>query len=129
MELSDVSGLLEGTVLVVDDEDEVRDVMSDMLETLGLSVVTASDGAEAVEVFGESPDSFRAVILDMAMPTMGGAEALRALRAIRPDIPVIICTGYGQDQKLEGTEPSGFLQKPFKLSTLVRKLEEALGGS
>ena len=129
VDLSNVSGLLAGTVLVVDDEADVREVLSDMLETLGLSVVTASDGAEAVEVFESSPESFRAVILDMAMPRMGGAEALRGLRAIRGDIPVIICTGYGQDQNFEGTEPSGFLPKPFKLATLVRKLEEVLGGS
>ena len=127
MERSELSELLSGTILVVDDEEEVRDVMSDMLETLGLGVVTAGDGAEAVEIFEALPDSFRAVILDMAMPTMGGSEALRALRAIRPEIPVIICTGYGQDQNFEGAEPSAFLQKPFKLSSLVKKLEEALG--
>lgn len=124
-----VSGLLSGTILVVDDEGEVRDVLSDMLETLGLGVVTACDGAEAVEIFEALPDSFRAVILDMAMPTMGGAEALQAIRAIRPDVPVIICTGYGQDQKFERVQPSAFLQKPFRLSALVKKLEEVLGGA
>jgi CheY-like chemotaxis protein len=129
VELPEVSGLLAGTILVVDDEEEVRDVLSDMLETLGVGVVTASHGAEAVETFRESPDAFRAVILDMAMPTMGGAEALPALREIREDIPIIICTGYGQDQGFEETEPSAILQKPFKLTTLVETLRWVLEGS
>lgn len=128
IELSDVSERLSGTILVVDDEDRVREVLSDMLETLGLDVVTAYDGAVAIEIFRESPGSFRAVILDLAMPTMGGAKTMRALRTIRPDVPVIICTGYG-DRNLEGTDASAFLQKPFKLATLVKTLEEALGAA
>ncbi len=117
----------EGTILAVDDEDDVRDVLSDMLETLGFQVETARDGIEALEIFEKSPQSFRAVILDLAMPRMGGAETLRALRAVRPDIPVIVCTGYGQDQNLEGTDPTAFLQKPFKLSNLVEEIERAIG--
>ena len=119
----------EGTVLAVDDEEAVRDVLADMLGTLGFEVQTAGDGAEAVAMFRESPRAFCAVILDMAMPRMGGAETLQALRAIRSDIPVIICTGYGEDQSLAGTSPSAFLQKPFRLATLVRKLEQVLGHS
>jgi len=117
---------LEGTILVVDDEEEVLSVLSDMLETFGLAVETAGDGVEAVDIFRRSPDSFSAVILDMAMPRMGGAETLQALRAIQPDIPVIICTGYNEDPSFEAAGPSAFLQKPFKLATLMSKLEEVL---
>jgi len=117
----------EGTILVVDDEDEVLSVLSDMLKTFGFEVESAGDGVEAVDVFRRSPDSFRAVILDMAMPRMGGAEALQALRGIRPDIPVIICTGYNEDRSFEPAGPSAFLQKPFRLATLLTKLEEVLG--
>ncbi len=117
---------LEGTILVVDDEEEVRTVLSDMLETFGVGVVTAGDGVEAIDIFQRSPDSFKAVILDMAMPRMGGAEALEALRAIRPDIPVIVCTGYHENPSFKATGPSAFLQKPFKLATLMTKLEEVL---
>jgi PAS domain S-box-containing protein len=123
----DVEGLGEGTILVVDDEPEVRAVLEDMLETLGCEVETAGDGAEAIELFSASPDSFSAVILDMAMPTMGGAETLQALRAVRSDIPVIICTGYDQDQAFQENGPSAFLQKPFKRATLMNTLEEVLG--
>ena len=119
----------EGTILVVDDEEEVRAVLSEMLETFGFDVQTAGDGVEAFDIFCESPDSFCAVILDMAMPRKGGAETLQALRAIRSDIPVIICTGYSEDQTFEGTGPSAFLQKPFRLSTLMSKLEGVLGRS
>ncbi|MGB3049624.1 MAG: response regulator [Polyangiales bacterium] len=117
---------LEGTILVVDDEEEVLSVLSDMLETFGLEVETAGDGVEAIDIFRRSPDSFSAVILDMAMPRMGGAETLQALRAIRPDIPVIICTGYNEDPSFQATGTSAFLQKPFKLATLMTKLEEVL---
>lgn len=122
----DAQPYLEGTILVVDDEEEVLSVLSDMLETFGLTVETAGDGVEAIDVFRRSPDSFRAVILDMAMPRMGGADTLQALRAIRPDIPVIICTGYNEDPSFEPARPSAFLQKPFKLTTLISKLEEVL---
>ncbi len=122
----EVRGRGEGTILAVDDEEDVREVLSDMLGTLGFDVRTAGDGAEAVELFAQSPSAFRAVILDMAMPKMGGAETLRALRAIRPDVPVIICTGYGQDQDFQGIQPSAFLQKPFRLTALVDELKNAL---
>ena len=125
----DVEGHSEGTILAVDDEQEVRAVLSEMLETFGFEVETAGDGIEAIDIFCGSPDSFCAVILDMAMPRMGGAETLQALRAIRSDIPVIICTGYDEDRTFEGTGPSAFLQKPFRLATLMNKLEEVLGRS
>ncbi len=124
-----VEGLAAGEILVVDDEQHVRDVLSDMLETFGFEVETAADGTEAIDIFRESPDSFCAVILDMAMPKMGGAETLRALREISSDIPIIICTGYNEDQTFEGTGPSAFLQKPFRLATLISTLEGALGRS
>ncbi|MBT8470146.1 MAG: response regulator, partial [Deltaproteobacteria bacterium] len=122
----DAEVLLEGAILVVDDEEEVLSVLSDMLETFGLEVETAGDGVEAVDIFGGSSDSFTAVILDMAMPRMGGAETLKALRAIRPDIPVVICTAYNEDPSFAAAGPSAFLQKPFKLATLMSKLEEVL---
>jgi len=124
-----VEGHAEGTILAVDDEQHVRDVLSEMLETFGFEVETAGDGIEAIDIFRESPNEFCAVILDMAMPKMGGAETLRRLREIRSDIPIIICTGYIEDQTFEGTGPSAFLQKPFRLATLMSKLEEALGRS
>jgi CheY-like chemotaxis protein len=123
---SDMEGRREGTILAVDDEQEVRAVLSGMLETFGFKVETAGDGVEAIDIFRGSPDSFCAVILDMAMPKMGGAETLQALREIRADIPIILCTGYAEDQTVDGNGPSAFLQKPFRLATLMNKLEEVL---
>ncbi|RLB48297.1 MAG: hypothetical protein DRH23_08945 [Deltaproteobacteria bacterium] len=117
----------KGTVLVVDDEREVREVLSEMLEIFGFEVTAANDGIEALDIFRASPDAYSAVILDLAMPRMGGAETLQAIRAIRPDIPVILCSGYDEDHALKGDSRSAFLQKPFKLSTLINKLEEVLG--
>jgi signal transduction histidine kinase/CheY-like chemotaxis protein len=117
----------KGTVLVVDDEREVREVLSEMLEIFGFEVTAANDGIEALDIFRASPDAYSAVILDLAMPRMGGAETLQAIRAIRPDIPVILCSGYDEDHALKGDSSSAFLQKPFKLSTLINKLEEVLG--
>ena len=121
-----VAGHGGGTILAVDDEQEVRDVLSEMLATFGFEVETAGDGVEALDIFSASPDSFCAVILDVAMPKMGGAETLQALREIRADIPVILCTGYAEDPTVDGNGSSAFLQKPFRLATLMNKLEEVL---
>jgi PAS domain S-box-containing protein len=119
-----------GTVLLVDDEETIRGVGSEMLKELGFSVLTADDGLEAVSVFKQHPEiSF--VILDLTMPHMDGEQCFRELRQLKPDVTVIISSGYNEQevtQKFVGKGLAGFIQKPYKLSALkdaIRNLERA----
>jgi PAS domain S-box-containing protein len=117
-----------GTVLLVDDEDTIRGVGTEMLKELGFSTITADDGREAVEVFKQNPD-ISLVILDLTMPHMDGEQCFRELRRLDPDVKVIISSGYNEQevaQKFLGKGLAGFIQKPYKLSVLkeaIRGLE------
>ena len=119
-----------GVVLVADDEDLVRDVADTMLRQIGFEVVAVPDGREAVQAFAADPHRFDLVLLDLTMPIMSGSEALQAIRQIRPDVPVLIMSGYNEQDTpvgLDGGQPVAFLHKPFSLLTLRDRLHEALG--
>jgi PAS domain S-box-containing protein len=118
-----------GTVLVVDDEEMVREVVRHMLKKVGFSVMTAADGHEAVELYRQHSSEIVCVILDLTMPQMGGEETFRELRRIRDDVPVIVYSGYGEREvvsRFAGARALGFIEKPFQSMQLVRKLREAL---
>ncbi len=118
-----------GTVLVVDDEPVVREVAQGMLERAGLKVLTAEDGREALVVFGNHADEIDCVILDLTMPHLDGEETFRELRRIRPDVAVILASGYNQQdvtQRFTGKGLAGFLQKPFRLETLTEMVKAIL---
>ena len=109
-----------GTVLLVDDEETIRALGSQMLSELGFNVVTAEDGRKAIELFVQRPE-IDLVILDLTMPHMDGEQAFREMRQIRPNIKVIISSGYNEQevtQKFVGKGLAGFVQKPYKMSTL-----------
>jgi PAS domain S-box-containing protein len=116
----------EGTILLVDDEEDVRAVGTEMLAELGFTVVTADDGREAVERFRATP-GLRCVILDMTMPRMDGEETFRELKALDPELKVILSSGYSEDevtQKFAGKGLAGFIRKPYTLSLLREVLEK-----
>ena len=109
-----------GTVLLVDDEATVRGIGTEMLEELGFTVVTANDGRDAVEIFKSTPN-IAFVILDLTMPHMDGEQCFRELKQLKPDIKVIMSSGYSEQevtQKFAGKGLAGFIQKPYRLSTL-----------
>jgi len=109
-----------GTVLLVDDEETVRALGSEMLKELGYQVVTANDGRQGVEVF-KSRNDIALVLLDLTMPHMDGAQCFRALRQVDPHVKVVMSSGFNEQevtQKFLGKGISGFVQKPYKLSTL-----------
>jgi two-component system, cell cycle sensor histidine kinase and response regulator CckA len=113
-----------GTVLIVDDEEGVREVAGRMLEEIGFATVTAVDGRAALEVMERVGNSITAVLLDLSMPRMGGQETLRRLREERPDLPVIMMSGYTEQAlapKFIGSGPgtTAFLQKPFLAEDLI----------
>lgn len=116
-----------GKVLLVDDEESVRSIGSDMLKTLGFTVVTACDGREALEVFKATPD-ISMIILDLTMPRMDGEQCFRELRRINPDVRVVISSGYNEQevsQKFVGKGLAGFVQKPYRLSVLKEAVKYA----
>jgi PAS domain S-box-containing protein len=113
-----------GKVLVVDDDDMLRRMMTMMLEGAGLKVVTAVDGREAIDVFRREAGEVALILLDLTMPTMNGAEALAELRAIRPDIRVILTSGYNEGDVVVGADD--FLHKPFTQKLLLEKVRKGL---
>jgi signal transduction histidine kinase/CheY-like chemotaxis protein len=120
----------EGLVLVVDDEDVVRRTARLTLDEFGYAVLTAADGAEAVEVFRKYGKRIGLVVLDLTMPVMGGEETITHLRAIDPGIPVLVMSGYGEAEtmrRFDGTPADGFLQKPFGAPQLAAAVRAMLG--
>jgi len=117
------------TVLVIDDEEDVREVVRAILERRGMTVLTAEDGRRGVELFREHAERVDAVLLDINMPGLSGEAVLRELRAIRPGVRVILSTGYSaQETALQfGDAPlAGVVHKPYTASMLVEKIGAAL---
>jgi PAS domain S-box-containing protein len=118
-----------GTILVVDDEPELRKVAGRILESSGYSVLFAGNGREAVEVFRQNAPSIAAVLLDMTMPVMGGHEAFELIREIRPAVPIIVSSGYAEvsaREELGCDAVAGFVQKPYTPAKLVGCIQAAL---
>lgn len=117
---SAVEGRGCGTVLLVDDEEDVRNVGREMLEALGFNTVTANDGFDALEILKRDL-SIKIVILDLTMPRMDGEQAFNELRKLNPGIKVIMSSGYNEQevtQKFVGKGLAGFVQKPYRMSGL-----------
>ncbi len=119
----------KGTILLVDDQEPVRDVCSAMLRALGYRVVTASDGREGLDCYRGAWQEIDAVIVDMVMPVLGGPECFRGMKEVNPDVRAILATGYSlegavQDVMNEGVR--GFIQKPFRIEQLSKVLTAAL---
>jgi PAS domain S-box-containing protein len=115
-------------VLVADDEDFVRTITAKMLEASGCTVTEACDGIDAVSMFQQEPKRFDCVILDLMMPGYNGEEAFARMRRIRPDIPIVIYSGYNAAEvrtRFAATESTAFLQKPFGRGELDAALTEA----
>ena len=108
----------------------VRDLTVKRLDVLGYDTITAVDGEEGVSVFGERLNEIDLVMLDFKMPKMDGVEAFGGLIRIKPDVKVILCSGYVEDVVLEsfpGQRPAGVLHKPYNMETLKAELERLLG--
>ncbi len=114
-----------GTILLADDEELVRDVVSKHLQSAGWTVLTACDGEEALQVFAAHREAIEVALLDVRMPGRTGVEVLSELRAQRPALPVILATGFDAGQ-LEGVTGVPILSKPFERSELFGVLAEVL---
>ncbi|KAB0670302.1 response regulator [Oryzomonas sagensis] len=112
----------EKTILIVDDEEMIRDVSAAMLEELGFATIAAANGPEAIRIFRDKGDVIAGVLLDMSMPIMDGIAVFRELRRIRPDVRVILASGYSEREVAESfgaVGVDGFVQKPFNLESLA----------
>ncbi|HEX2250424.1 MAG TPA: response regulator [Gemmatimonadales bacterium] len=120
-----------GTVLVVDDEEGVREVAERMLQDFGFTTIAAVDGRDALEIIERVGEMVTAVLLDISMPRMGGQETFRRLRQRCPDLPVIMMSGYTEQtvaSQFIGSGPGfiAFLQKPFLAEDLVEILRQVV---
>jgi PAS domain S-box-containing protein len=118
-----------GRILVVDDEQIVRDFFRSALRQQGYEVVTAVNGAEALRIFGEAADTFHLVVLDLVMPVLNGKETLRRLRAVRPDTPIVVTSGQVEEEvrrDLGSWNIAGYVQKPCAVATLLEVVRESL---
>ena len=118
-----------GTILVVDDEEVVRNVATATLEQAGFTVLTARDGREAIEVFRENVDDIAGVLLDLTIPRMSGEEVFQEMRRIQPSVRVVLSSGYTEEQATQSLEAkglAGFIQKPYQPIALTAKMCKAL---
>jgi CheY-like chemotaxis protein len=116
-----------GVVLVVDDESTLRELAQSALEEMGFIVETAENGREGVAAFQALHSRLYAVVLDLKMPDMGGREALEEMRRIDATVPVIICSGYGENEEVQtalSLGAVGMLTKPYRIIELSDALQK-----
>ena len=128
-----IERILKGleTVLLVDDEDLILDVGSEILQELGYTVMTAGSGKEALEIYSANKDKIDIVVLDMIMPDMSGGETYDGIKKIEPDVKVLLSSGYserGDASDILERGCQGFIQKPFTMKNFSQKLREILDG-
>lgn len=125
-----VSGNGRETVLVVEDEEDVRALTTEFLSSAGYRVLTAQNGVEALEIAERLGKTIRLLITDVVMPRMNGTELARQLKSLFPDLKIIYTSGYVEEGQGNGdfVEKASFLQKPFSRDILMREVAEALRG-
>ena len=126
-ELEPASG--ERRVLVVDDDDGVREVAEAYLERAGFAVVGANGGRKAIELLSARPEAFAAAVLDLAMPELDGSATWDELRRIKPDLPILLVSGFSEEQAEERfpeLDSGGLLRKPYEPEALIERVRALL---
>ena len=120
---------LEGTVLVIDDEADVREVVVDILREAGLRTLVAPNGEAGLEVYRSRHEEIAIVLLDLSMPGLGGRETFRRLKELDPNVRVIMSSGFSESEatiELKNLGLAGFIQKPYRWNRLTDLLREVL---
>ena len=120
---------IKGNVLLVDDEEVIREIGNDMLNSLGINCITACNGEEGIEIYKKNRDKIDIIILDIELPGISGEKVFDILKQINPDIKILIASGYGKDyleKKIFQREIKNFMAKPFQLNQLSNKLNELI---
>jgi CheY-like chemotaxis protein len=120
-----------GTILVIDDESDVRELCKDLLKTLGYRILLADSGSAGINIYRERKDEISLVILDMIMPKMGGREVFQTLKMINPEVKVLLCSGFSQNgfagiEELLRKGAVEFVQKPFSRQAMGLAIKRAL---
>jgi CheY-like chemotaxis protein len=118
-----------GTVLIIDDEDGVRSIAADLLQRCGFTTLVAADGDAGVATFSRHADEIAGVLLDITMPGMSSEEIVSEIRRHRPHVPIVLMSGYPEQQVAErfaGDEPAGFLPKPFTATQIQETVTTAI---
>ena len=118
-----------GTILLIDDEKMILEVGCELLQELGFKVLSAMSGQEAINVFQNGREKIDMIIMDMIMPGMSGSETFDHLRKIKPDVKILLSSGYsvdGQATKILQRGCNGFIQKPFNINQLAQKIQKIL---
>jgi PAS domain S-box-containing protein len=121
---------LHGRILLVDDEELILQTIGSALKMLGLEVITAQDGLEALQLFRETKPRVDLVLMDLTMPRMDGREAFEAMHDLDPSVPVVLSSGFTERdslQTLSGEGPAAFMQKPYQIKELRLLLQMVLG--
>ena len=114
-------------ILVVDDEASIRQMNETMLTTYNYQVLTAQDGVEAIELYGQHQEAIAVVLMDLMMPTMDGSMAIRALQKINPQVKIITTSGLLSDNSITSVPNlKAFLPKPYTSEALLRTLNEVI---
>ena len=119
-------------ILLVDDEETIVQMEKNMLESLGYHVTKTTSSNELLDIFTPRPDDFDLVITDMAMPHMNVGDLARKLLAIRPDMPIILCSGFSENMNKEKARSLGlksFLMKPVTVEELSQTIRRVLESS
>jgi len=120
---------IEDHVLIIDDEDMVREGMADALTATGMQILTASDGPTGVHLFRKYQQKLKLVLLDLSMPGMSGEEIFHQLRTIDPHIPILLVSGYSEAKVMErfvSAGLTGFIQKPYTMESLLQQVQSHL---
>jgi len=118
-----------GTILLVDDEEMILSVAEEMIQALGYQVIVAKDGRSAIDMYRAKNSQIDLVILDLIMPGLGGGETFDQMKAINPDVKVLLSSGYsidGQASSIIKRGCQGFIQKPFGLQELSQKISKTI---
>ena len=113
------------TILVIEDEENIRSVLRSIFEHCGYTVLEGGDGEEGLEVFRRERERIALVLLDLSLPRMSGQKVLTNLRALKPQIKVVIFTGQVEDDA-ELTGVQAFIHKPIRMDVLAREVREVL---
>jgi two-component system cell cycle sensor histidine kinase/response regulator CckA len=116
-------------ILVIDDEEPVRDAVTDILELAGLAVLSAPDGRAGIDLYQQWQADIGLILLDLSMPGLNGEETFRELRLVNPRARVLLSSGYSQDEvaaRFAGQSEVGFIQKPYDAEQLVKEIKRYL---
>lgn len=117
------------TILIIDDAEDICTIVNNILQRVGFRVISAPDGLQGLKLFREYTEDISLVILDMTMPVMDGKKTFQELKLIKSDIPVIVTSGYNEEQAIKTMGVSniaGFIQKPYKSNNLVKLIKKVI---